>query len=169
MGESQSTSRSSHTTFDPDYYADWSGKAECSHSRSSYRVTEIRWIKVPFTDPALKGTTEAGIWTARILSFGIADAAMNLRKSDLSHECLEILYKCRICDCTGRFTAEIISDGYKQFRSGCYNKELSLRKSYSPSNMTVAYVERKHDEMGTSYDFVNNNCFHWSGRLWDKL
>jgi hypothetical protein len=52
---------------------------------------------------------------------------------------------------------------------GYYGKEYSARHTFEPSSMTLAYVKKKYDEMGTSYSLVNGNCCHWASKLWDKL
>ena len=168
MGNEQSGSSSSGgQSLNPRHYADWTSKSECSHSQECYKVTEIRWIKVPMASKEVKGAAEAGIWTARILTLGISTTIDSGK--DFSHECLEILYTCESCGESGRFTTEILGDGDKVFQCGYYRKELNERKSYKPSSMTVAYAKRRFEEMGSSYDFVLNNCYHWCQRLWDKL
>lgn len=119
----------------------------------------------------LTGTAETGRWVAGIATLGLS-TAINGGIKDLSHECIEIVYTCECCS-TGnwqRFTAEIECAGQKSFECGYYSIEKDARHTWKPPTpITVAYVESKYNEMGTSYNLVDNNCSHWSSRLWYKL
>lgn len=159
--------KKSSSSLDPRYHAKWTSKSECSHSREDYRVTEIRWIEVRMSSKGVKGAAEVGIWTVRILTLGLSTLADNGK--NFTHECLEILYKCERCGESGRFTTEILGKHEKEFECGYYRKQIRTRNSYKPSSMTVAYAKRRFDEMGSSYNFVTKNCYHWCRRLWDKL
>ena len=73
-----------------------------------------------------------------------------------------------------RFTAEILGKNKKgsggtRFVCGYYSVEKDARHTYKPTSMTVAYVERKYKEMRDDYNFVFENCSHWSSCLWNKL
>ena len=150
---------------DPDKHAKWTPRRRC-HSYEDLKVTEIRWIKVLMANPTATGWANFGIGLFRVLTFG-ASATVD---KDFSHECIEILYKCKVCGESGRFTAEILGEDANSFRCGFYENEICEHKSKQPScSMTVAYIYERYDEMDSSYSFIGNNCSHWSGRLWDKI
>ena len=77
-------------------YAEWEDGTKCGHghSLSAYRVTEIRWIRVPMSSGFMRGTTQV----ARVV-FGVATlgttAWVNGGVKDLSRECIEILTTCK--------------------------------------------------------------------------
>lgn len=148
--------------FDPDKYAEWEWETECSHSYSSYNVTKILWKRVPMAPDFAREGAELLRDVADFVTLGMSDL------KDLSHECIEIWYKCTCCGSSQRFTADLNRSG-KQFRCGYYSKEYNVRHTYEPSLMTVEFVKEKFNEMGDSYDLVSNNCSHWSERLWKKL
>ena len=166
MGNEQSSGGQS---LDPKRYADWQERSycTCSDSYEDYRVTEIRWITVPMANDAATGAANAGIWLTRIVTVPVG-VSTGIQK-DFDHECIEILYECKLCSSSGRITTDILEEGYKRFDCGFYNKENSTRKSYKPSCMTVAHIKGKYNEMDTSYNLAFNNCSHWCKRLWDKL
>ena len=171
MGNEQSSSSSYSSpsgTYDPEYYAEWKDLPECDqHGRQYYKVTKVRWVKVPMADAANTGGAAFGRGFIAGLTLGLSELAP---KKDLTHECLEFRYYCERCSHTGTFTAEIRAQSDKRFNPGYYSiKAGSDRNSYCPSSMTISYAENRFDEMGTSYDMLSNNCYHWSKRLWDKL
>ena len=149
---------------DPDKHAEWTPRSHC-HSYEDLKVTKIRWIKVPMANPAATGSANFGIGLLRGLTFGLSATI----DKDFSHECIEILYECKVCGKSGTFTAEILGEDANSFRCGFYNNEICECKSKRPHSMTVAYAKGRYDEMDSSYSFIGNNCSHWSRRLWDKL
>ena len=159
----------------PEGYGEWVWDTECEHPRYCKRVTEVRWIRVPMASGFLTGTAEVGRWVVGIGTLGVS-AVFNGGIKDLSHECIEIIYTCDRCPSGNwkRFTAEILGKNKKggggtRFVCGYYSVKKDARHTYKPTSMTLDYVERKYNEMGEGYDFVFNNCSHWSSCLWNKL
>ena len=154
-------------------YAEWRWGNECGHSYSAYKVTEIRWIRVPMSNDFMRGVTQTGRVVVGIATLGFS-AWVNGGIKDLSHECIEILAICQCCGNSQRFTAEIEGKGKKGsggkgFYCGYYSLEYDTRHTYKPSSMTLAYVKEKYNEMGSSYNFVFENCSHWCSELWNRL
>lgn len=149
-------------------YAEWKEGTECGHSYSSYRVTEIRWIRVPMSSDFVRGATEAGRVMVGVLTMGFS-TWVNGGIKDLSHECIEILATCKCCGNSQRFTAEILGGGDTSFLCGYYSQEYNARQTYKPSSMTLSYIKEKYDGISSSYDFVFKNCSHWCSELWSKL
>ena len=147
---------------------EWKRGDECGHSYSAYKVTEIRWIRVPMSNDFVRGATETGRVVVGIATLGLS-TWVNGGIKDLSHECIEILAICQCCGNSQRFTAEIQGSGGKGFHCGYYSLEYNARHTYKPSSMTLAYVKEKYNEMGSSYDFVFKNCSHWCSELWKRL
>ena len=113
-----------------------------------------------------RGAVVAGRILVGAATLGLSELS---RKKELSHECLEILTTCKVCGENRRYTAEIMGDGDAHFCCGYYSWEYDTRQTWEPSSMTLDYVERRFHEMGTSYRFAGNNCYHWCLRLWNKL
>ena len=88
MGNQESTSN-------PERYGEWDPTPECSHSRSKYRVVKLRWIRVPMANVHATNSVEAARWIASPVFAPLIDKTV---KSDLSRECIEIVYNCRACD-----------------------------------------------------------------------
>ena len=150
-------------------FAEWKYQSECQYSRSSQRVNEVRWLRVPVSSEFARGAVVAGRILVGAATLGLSELS---RKKDLSHECLEILTTCKVCGENRRYTAEILGSGSKNtyFCCGYYSWKYDARKTWKPpSSMTLDYVERKYKEVGTSYRFAGNNCYHWCLRLWNKL
>ena len=160
----------------PEEYAKWKDNNECCHSRSCYKVTEIRWIRVPMANDVVTVASEIGRWAVGFATLSVS-AWFNGGIKDLSHECIEIVYTCERCPSGNwqRFTAEILGKekkkkgGGTRFACGYYSIEKDARRTYKPTSMTVAYVESKYNEMGSHYNFVFDNCSHWCSCLWNKL
>ena len=163
----------------PSKHAKWVYGKECCHSRSCYKVTEIRWIRVPMANGFMTGTAETGRWVVGIGTLGVS-TWFNGGIKDLSHECIQIVYTCERCAPGNqqRFTAEILGKAKKgkakkgsrtRFVCGYYSIEKDAKHTYKPTSMTVAYVESKYNEMGSHYNFVFDNCSHWASCLWNKL
>ena len=156
------------TTRNPERYGEYES-SQCSHSLEdirNYKVVKLRWIRVPMANVHATNSVEAARW---MLSPAFAPLIDKAVKSDLSHECIEILYDCLACGRVRRITAEILEQNDTKFRRGCYQKEKDARHEYCPSYMTVGDAERKFDSMEEDYNFVTNNCSHWCSRLWAKL
>ena len=151
-----------------DHFAEWRSDSECGHSRSEYKVNEIRWIRVPMANDFARGAAEAGREVAGIATQGVS-TWFNGGIKDLSHECIEIRTTCQCCGCNHVFTAEIKGENETYFRCGYYSREYNARHTYKPSSMMLPHVEEKYNEMSSSYNFVFNNCSHWCSELWDKL
>lgn len=158
----------------PEHHARWEDGTECHHPRSCYKVTELRWIRVPMANDFATGAAEVGRWTVGIATLGLS-AVVNGGIKDLSHECIEIVYTCERCAPGNwqRFTAENLGKekkgGGTYFRCGYYSLEKDARRTRKPESMTVADVESKYNRMGSYYNFVFENCSHWSGQLWQEL
>lgn len=151
-------------------YAEWEDGTKCSHGNnlSAYRVTEIRWIRVPMSSGFMRGTTQVGRVVFGVATLGTT-AWLNGGIKDLSHECIEILTTCKYCGHSTRFTAEIIQENDTNFRCGYYSREYNARHTSKPSSMTLDYVKAKYDEMGSHYGVFFDNCSHWCSELWNKL
>lgn len=155
----------------PTEHAEWIWGTECGHSYSSYKVNEIRWIRVPMSNDFARGVTQVGRVLVGVGTLGLS-AVVNGGIKDLSHECIEIQATCQ-CGNQQRFTAEIMGKEKKgggcDFRCGYYRYEYNARHTYKPTSMTLMYVKDKYDEMGQSYNFFFENCSHWCSELWNKL
>ena len=154
----------------PEGHAEWKDGTECCHARSCYKVTEVRWIRVPMANDFVTGTAEVGRWVVGFGTLGLS-TVVNGGIKDLSHECIEIVYTCQRCPSGNwaRFTAEIMGKRDTQFRCGYYSIEKDARRTYKPRSLTVAEVEGKYNEMGDDYNLVFDNCSHWASTLWNKL
>ena len=149
-------------------YAEWEEGTMCRHNESDYRVTEIRWIRVPMSNGFLRGTAEVGRWVTGIATLGTS-TWFNGGIKDLSHECIEIHATCKHCGNSQYFTAEILGENDTSFCCGYYSREFNARHTYKPSSMTVDYVRAKYNEMGESYRLLDKNCYTWCSELWSKL
>lgn len=154
----------------PEHYARWKAGAECCHPRSCYKVTELRWIRVPMASDFATGAAEVGRWTVGIATLGLS-AVVNGGIKDLSHECIEIVYTCERCAPGNwqRFTTEIMGKRDTYFTCGYYSIEKDARHTHKPASMTVADVESKYNQMGSYYNFMFENCSHWCSQMWHEL
>eukprot|EP00484_Ammonia_sp_Unknown_P014312 CAMPEP_0197058498 /NCGR_PEP_ID=MMETSP1384-20130603/108580_1 /TAXON_ID=29189 /ORGANISM="Ammonia sp." /LENGTH=175 /DNA_ID=CAMNT_0042493275 /DNA_START=49 /DNA_END=574 /DNA_ORIENTATION=- len=137
---------------DPSEHAEWKSKSFCGHWDHS-KVTKYRWITVPMSNGFATGAADVGRGIAAVATLGLS-TVVNGGIKDLSHECIEVLYECRKCGSSGRFTTEIINQGNKVFACGFYAKEFSERRSYSPSNKTLRDAYNIYDGMTSNYDLV---------------
>ena len=157
------------STQNPERYGEYE-PSECGHSWEvirSYKVVKLRWIRVPMANVHATNSVEAVRWLASPVFAPLIDKAV---KSDLSHECIEILYDCRSCGRVRRLTAEILGKNDKRLRQGFYQKEKDTRHEYCPNRMTVRDVESIFKyKMGGYYDIITDNCSHWCSRLWAIL
>lgn len=157
----------------PDEYAEWKDGWECGHPYSDHRVTEIRWLRVPMSTDFARGATEVGRVVVAVATLSVS-TWLNGGIKDLSHECIVISATCSKCGNSQKYTAEILGKSKgggnnTSFKCGYYSLYYNARHTYQPSSMTLAYAKAKYDEMGSSYNFVFENCSHWSSELWGKL
>lgn len=154
----------------PDQYGNWRDGTKCDHSDSlqNYKVVKVRWIKVPMASYRVKIAAEIIRLIFTILTLGTVSLFADGGFKDLSHECIEIESTCRFCESTQRFTAEIMGVQNKLFTCGYY-KRFNARSTYKPVSMTVDFAKERFNEMGDSFHFIYNNCYHWSKTLYHKL
>ena len=74
--------------FGPRIHANWVKYDECSHSRDSLRVVEIRWIRVPIANKPL---TVASQVVVGVFTLGLYPL------KGLFHECIEVTFVCDEC------------------------------------------------------------------------
>lgn len=154
----------------PQDFAEWEWGTPCCHNYCDFKVTEIRWIRVPMANGFVTGAAETGRWVAGFATLGLS-TVVNGGIKDLSHECIEIVYTCEKCAPGNwqRFTAEILGKNDTRLVCGYYSLEKDARHTRKPPSMTMAYVKSKYDEMSGHYNFVFENCSHWCSVLWNKL
>ena len=149
-------------------YGEWTEGSKCCHSESDYVVVVIRWIRVPMASGFLRGTSQVGRVVVGVASLGTS-TWLNGGIKDLSHECIEIQATCKRCGTMQRFTAEINGENDTYYGCGYYANEYNARKTYKPPSMTLDFVRAKYNEMGQSYNWVDENCYTWCSELWDRL
>uniref|UniRef100_A0A183CBF3 LRAT domain-containing protein n=1 Tax=Globodera pallida TaxID=36090 RepID=A0A183CBF3_GLOPA len=101
------------------------------------------------------------------LAMGAIVAQVPTLIQDLTHEALEVLYKCRSCGHEVHVTYEILAEGEVRNDPGRYTK------TYPPSlystNLSFVDIERVYRSMWTDYNMVYNNCKHWTNGITKRI
>ncbi|KAI1706600.1 hypothetical protein Ddc_15231 [Ditylenchus destructor] len=88
----------------------------------------------------------------------------------VTHDALEVQYKCALCCELVYYTYEISLDGPTE-TLGYYIRERRRKHEFCPNEKTLTYSDIKHEfkEMPAKYKLFKNNCKIWSGKLHRRI
>lgn len=87
---------------------------------------------------------------------------------DPSHECVVAHMKCRNCNVDYIRTFEIMGEGDKIANNGRYHRIIRVKASHQIYEKWD-FVEHVFHGMPSKYNFVFNNCKHWSRLFYMKI
>uniref|UniRef100_A0A914HNV6 PPPDE domain-containing protein n=1 Tax=Globodera rostochiensis TaxID=31243 RepID=A0A914HNV6_GLORO len=88
---------------------------------------------------------------------------------DLTHSCLEVLYKCRLCEHEVHVTYEFMNPGETSNDCGRYSKTYKPTKLHGITTTAFEDIERVFHGMWTQYNLLYKNCKHWTNDLIGRL
>ncbi|KAH7709867.1 hypothetical protein AAVH_22862 [Aphelenchoides avenae] len=153
---------------DPRRWSGWAQEKPCGHSQENWHSTAIKWYKVQMASGATDGWVTTGRVLAGILSLGITEAAID--KKDLTHECILVWFKCRVCDHQFGCTFEILNDeDGKLAEWGRYENYIECRRAET-YQLSFDFIHNKcFAAMWENYKWNGHNCYHWSRDFMCKL
>uniref|UniRef100_A0A183CLS1 PPPDE domain-containing protein n=1 Tax=Globodera pallida TaxID=36090 RepID=A0A183CLS1_GLOPA len=173
----------------PHTYGSFATERRCNCGDSELFSIEMRRIECDFMPRYLKrginvDRVAAGICSAAIRFFPAADCPRGVRDiassafdamrptwdQDLTHEALEVLYKCRLCRHEVHVTYEILGNGNASNDFGRYTDTYARpRVLDSGKNTSFVDIERVYRSMWTNHDFFNRNCKHWTDEITNRI
>jgi len=116
--------------FSPNIHGEWTAGETCSCSTQFYMATWVRWVEVDMMERGLKWQANIGRGVLCWWTGGITEAVAG-RFQDITHEAIEVQFKCSNCGWHVRKTYEVINaDVGKDSNFGEYAKQYSCKRRF---------------------------------------
>lgn len=150
-------------------YGEWENCKTCTCGYAHFKAYRIYLGETYMTNDFNRGVANVGRGLLAVLTFGLS-TTVNGGVKDLTHDYVEVWFKC--CECDHKFPITFdYGDNGKQAEVGYYTRYVRIRRQTN-INLTYKEVIDNYSDMisgGSSYSLTDFNCSHWAGRFYNWL